>query len=105
MTTCSAARSARSAPNSTAWATWACGSTATTTSTTASAAPSSAAELGAAEAVVEVVVAVDPHAHVAQAVELGADLADLAAEQVVMKHALILPGRPTGRGAGDRQAE
>ena len=48
------------------------------------------AELGAPEAVVEVIVAIDPHADVPQAVELGADLADLAAEEVVVIDALVL---------------
>ena len=46
------------------------------------------AELRAPEAVVKVIVAVDPNADVTQAVELGADLADLAAEEIVVIDAL-----------------
>src|SRR5262249_39193690 len=57
------------------------------------------------EAVVEVVVIADSNAHVAESVELGADLADLAAEEVVVIHALILARWPAGRRAGDREAE
>ncbi len=44
--------------------------------------PVGGAELRSPEAVVKVVVAIEPDADVSQAVELGADLADLAAEQV-----------------------
>ena len=51
------------------------------------------AELRALEAVVEVVVAADPDADMAQAVELGADLADLAAEQLVVVDPLVLAAR------------
>ena len=63
------------------------------------------AELRAAEAVVEVIVVADADAHVPQAVELGADLADLAAEEIVVIDALILTRRPAGRRSRYRQAE
>ena len=55
------------------------------------------AELRATKAVVEVIIAIDPNADMPQAVELGADLADLAAEEVVVIDPLVLAARPAGR--------
>ena len=63
------------------------------------------AELRAAEAVVEVIVVADADAHMPEAVELRADLADLAAEEIVVIDALILTRRPTGRRSRYREAE
>ena len=63
------------------------------------------AELGPLEAVVEDVLAADPDADVAQAVELRAHLADLAADQLVVVDERFVATGPAGRRAGDRQAE
>ena len=52
--------------------------------------PIGRAELRAPESVIKIIVAADPHADVPQPVELRADLADLAAEEVVVIDALIL---------------
>src|SRR5205823_10602344 len=63
------------------------------------------AELGELVAVVEDVLGADADADVAEAVELGADLADLAANQLVVVDDLVLAHRPAGRPARDGQAE
>src|SRR5690606_9780042 len=63
------------------------------------------AELRQLEAVVEHIVAVDLGADVAEPVELRADLAELAADELVVEDDGILGARDHGREPGDRQAE
>jgi hypothetical protein len=65
----------------------------------------SLAELGAAEAVVEVIVAAHADADVAEAVELRADLADLTAEHLIVVDKAVGAVRAAGRRAGDGKAE
>ena len=68
------------------------------------------ADLGQREAVVEthlglVAVLAELDADVAEAVELGADLADLGREELVVIDELVLAERAAGRAAGNAQRE
>src|SRR5690606_13197414 len=63
------------------------------------------AELGELETVVEDVVAVDLRADVAEPVELRADLAELAADELVVEDDAVLGARYEGRQTRNREAE
>src|SRR5262249_41366006 len=62
-------------------------------------------EFGELVAIIEDVVAADTHTDMAQAVELGADLADLAADELIIRHNIVRAVWRVGGEAGNRQAE